>query len=196
MTQRDEIHEALIEYGLPAEPRRFLGMVREALRSVVTQPPVDHAASQLTAAEMRELSGIGLDTGASTDAYAGVAERTTAKMTAILADARTVAATAELLGVTPARVRQMLNEPQPALFGLKAGGAWLVPGFQFVDGRPVPNLRPVLAALPAGTHAVEFFNWFTRPDPVLRLQDEPVSPRTWLSSGGDPNLVAAEAAQL
>jgi hypothetical protein len=196
--QADEEHiqEALAEYGLPAESGRFLGMVREALRSVVTQPPITHAASQLTAAEARELSGIGLDADASREAYASVAEGTAARMTAILADARSVAATADLLGVTPARVRQLLNEPQPALFGIKAGGAWLVPNFQFVDGRAVPNMRTVLAALPPGLHAVEFFNWFTRPDPALRLHDEPVSPRSWLSSGGDADRVAAEAAQL
>jgi hypothetical protein len=83
-----------------------------------------------------------------------------------------------------------------ALFGIKERGEWRIPSFQFEGDRLVRNLRAVVAALPGTLHPIEFFTWFTSPDPALQLDGRPLSPREWLETGGDPEAVAAEAAQL
>lgn len=190
----EEIRGTLEDYHL--EPERFVRLVREALATLVSEPTAADATSQLTQTEIEELAGVGLDVETSRGAHVRAIERAAARMTAILAGSRTVEETADLLGVTPGRVRQMLGEDEHALFGIKSEGSWRVPSFQFAGNRPVRNLRHALGALPRDFHPVEFFNWFTRPDPALRVEGRSVSPQAWLESGGDPGPVAIEAAQL
>ncbi|MFN8621041.1 MAG: hypothetical protein U0869_09890 [Chloroflexota bacterium] len=192
-TTAAEIDDAFASVGLRA-PRGFGGMLRDALRLVVTEPPVADPISELTDAELTELRAAGLRTDAPTRTYADAVARTAARTAAIMAGSGTVEETAKTLGVTPARVRQLLGER--ALFGIRTADGWLVPRFQLADGAPLPGLRAVVSALPAGIHPVAFHTWFTTPAGPLRLDDQPVSPRDWLASGGPVEPVAQQAAAL
>ena len=188
-----EIDDAFAAVGLLA-PQGFGGLLRDALRLVVADAPTADPTSELTETELTELRAAGLRTVVPADAYAKAVSRTTARMAAILADAGTVEETAKAMGVSGARVRQLLGDR--ALFGVRTADGWLVPRFQLHDGAPLPGLRSVVAALPTGLHPVAFHTWFTTPSGGLRLDDAPVSPRDWLASGGPADPVAAQAAAL
>jgi hypothetical protein len=121
-------------------------------------------------------------------------ERTIARYAALLAESRTVAEAAEVLGVDESRVRQRLAAR--TLYGLKRGRDWHLPAFQFADEGEVPNIGAVVSRLHPDLHPVAVANWFTLPTPDLLIEGEPVSPRDWLRSGGAPGLVAAMAAEL
>src|SRR5215207_3990862 len=114
-TAAAEIDDAFAAVGLRA-PRGFGGMLRDALRLVVTEPPVADPTSELTESEVAELRAAGMHADARDDAYTRAVARTAARMAAILADSAPVEETARTLGVTPARVRQQLGER--ALFGV------------------------------------------------------------------------------
>jgi hypothetical protein len=45
-------------------------------------------------------------------------------------------------------------------------------------------------------HPLAVAHWFTSPDPELTLDGVALSPRDWLLSGGDPEVVGAIAAAL
>lgn len=191
-----ELANVLKVYGLEASTRSIVELFREALDLVVIGRSAP-AGPQLSAADARELRAAGLEVDESRGAYNRVASSTMAKMAAILTDALSVGDVALRLGRTPARIRQMLNAREPSLYGIKLSeGDWRIPRFQFVDDGPPANLQPVLAVLPRDVHPIEFYNWFTAPDPALQIGDESVSPRDWLATGGNPQPVAAEAAQL
>ena len=187
------IDDAFAAVGLRA-PVGFGGLLRDALRLVVVEPPVADPTSELTETELTELRAAGLRTVVPADAYTKAVARTAARMAAILADAGTVEETAKAMGVSTARVRQLLGER--ALFGVRTADGWLVPRFQLLGDAPLPGLRAVVGALPPGIHPVAFHTWFTSPTGALRLDDAPVSPRDWLASGGPTDMVAAQAAAL
>jgi len=187
------IDDAFASVGLRA-PQGFGGLLRDALRLVVTQPPVADPTSELTEADVVELRAAGLRTVVPADAYTQAISRTAARMAAILADAGTVEETARATGVSAARVRQLLGGR--ALFGVRTADGWLVPRFQLQGSAPLPGLRTVIMALPAGIHPVAFHTWFTTPTGALRLGDVPLSPRDWLASGGPADPVAEQAAAL
>jgi len=187
------IDDAFASVGLRA-PRGFGSLLRDALRLVVAEPPVGDPTSELTETELVELRAAGLRTVVPADAYTRAVSRTTARMAAILADAGTVEETAKAMGVSGARVRQLLADR--ALFGVRTADGWLVPRFQLQSGSSLPGLRSVVAALPVGLHPVAFHTWFTTPTGALRLDDAPVSPRDWLASGGPSDPVVAQAAAL
>lgn len=190
------IDAALRQYGIDASPRSIVDVFEEALHHVVRGRSVA-APPQLSPGDAEELRSAGLNIDRSAGAYSRAASATTAKMAAVLSDALTVAEVAERLGRTTSRVRQMLNSPEPSLYGIKlSDGDWRIPCFQLVDDQPPANLPAVLRALPRDVHPIEFYNWFTAPDPALQVEGEALSPRDWLASGGNPAPVAAEAAQL
>lgn len=188
------VREALAGYGLPADPRRFAELVVAALREVMATPIVEDAAGQLTVAEAKELRTVGLDIDAAEGSAAPAAARTAATMTALLAGSLTVEETATRLGVTAGRVRQMLADR--SLVGIRDGSGWRIPVYQLDGDRPVRNLRTVLRSTPASLHPIALFRWLTGPDPALEIDGHRVSPRDWLAAGGDPDRVAALAAEL
>ena len=131
-----EIDDAFASVGL-VPPQGFGGLLRDALRLVVSDAPIADPTSELTETELTELRAAGLRTVVPADAYVQAVSRTTARMAAILADAGTVDETAKALGVSGARVRQLLGDR--ALFGVRTADGWLVPRFQLHDGAPVPG---------------------------------------------------------
>ena len=190
---RAEVRSVLGQAGLPDDPGRFIKLVKDAVRSVVL---VRHAwdPTALTDLEARELREMGLNPEAEGGGLQEVTRSAAAKMAAILADSFTVDDAADRMRLHQSRLRQMLLER--SLFGIKVDGEWRVPAFQFSGQRQIRNLGPVLRASPQDLHPVELFNWLVRPNRVLMIDGKPVAPLAWLESGGDPDPVAAIAAEL
>jgi excisionase family DNA binding protein len=140
--------------------------------------------SGLTDQELSVFDEAGIDLEVAAEHAAGW--DTDVAMVRLLVGALTVADAAERLGVAESRVRQRLNER--SLYGVKVGRAWRLPLFQFTDAGDVPNIGPVLAALPEEIHPLAVEGWITTPKPDLWL-DGPTSPRRWLLAGGDPGPV-------
>lgn len=190
---RAEVRSVLGQAGLPDDPNRFVELVRDAVRSVVL---VRHALdpSALTDLDVRELREVGLNPEAERAGLDDAARSAAAKVAAILADSLSVDEAANQMQLHQSRLRQMLLDR--SLYGIKIDGGWRVPKFQFSGRRQVRNLGPVLRATPPNLHPVELFNWLARPNRALVIDDAAVSPLAWLESGGDPERVAAIAAEL
>ena len=122
---------------------------------------------------------------------------TAAKYAALLASSLTSAEAAGLLGVSEGRVRQRLKEG--TLYGVKAGRENRFPAFQFAGAEEVPGMSRVVRALRPGAHPVGVLNFFASPSPDLYLdegEERPLSPRSWLLSGGDPGVLVPLAEEL
>jgi YbgC/YbaW family acyl-CoA thioester hydrolase len=103
----------------------------------------------------------------------------------------------DVLEVGESRVRQRLSEG--TLYGVKAGRENRLPAFQFEGGKEVPGIAQVLKRIDRSLHPVTVLNWFMLPNPDLFLDEEeanPVSPRYWLLSGGDPEVLVRLAGEL
>lgn len=118
---------------------------------------------------------------------------TTAELVALVETSLSAGEVAEATGRDASTVRHWVRDG--ALYALKVGGnGRRLPRFQFTDdGRPLPGLRQVLGALPAGLHPLSVLGFFTSPKPELEIADVATSPRDWLAGGGDPRPVEALA---
>ena len=104
------------------------------------------------------------------------------------------AAAADRLGRSVERIRGAIADG--SLYGVKVGRQWLVPLWQLHGATPLPHLRKVIAAIPAGTSAVTIERVMTRPTDELYIDGQAVSPRDWLLAGNSPAPVADLVAQL
>jgi hypothetical protein len=157
--------------------------------------PAGHTAA-LTAAEEAALARGGAG-GASEDEARLVEAQGAAAYRQLREEGVTVDEAARRLGVNTSRVRQRLGEG--SLFGLKEGGTWWLPAFQFAGTGLLTGIEPVLAALPAGISPLAVERWLTTPNPDLCTRDEdesPMTPRQWLLEGNDPARAAELAAAL
>jgi excisionase family DNA binding protein len=152
--------------------------------------------STLMKEEEEALRRGGFDPTMSAGRGAALVAEAAAEYASVLGDAVDVGEAARLLGVNDSRIRQRLGER--SLYGIKDGGAWRIPRFQFRGKRVVPSLPAVLPAMPAELHPVAVKRWLTTPNPDLPLgpDDEATSPLDWLASGGDPAQVVALAQGL
>ena len=101
----------------------------------------------------------------------------------------TVSETAEMLGVTAARVRQRCAAG--TLLAQRRSDGWRLPRFQFPDGREPHGWSTVARAIPPGTPLLLAERVLTSPSPRLRLDGEALAPLEWLAQGGDPAPAAA-----
>ena len=104
------------------------------------------------------------------------------------------AAVAELLGVDRSRISQRLRAR--SLYAFTYGDARYFPTWQFVEGKTVAGLKDALAELDDDLHPLVVDHWFTTPSVDLEIDGAAVSPKTWLTTGGSPEPVAALAADL
>jgi hypothetical protein len=153
--------------------------------------------AQLAASDRRLLEasgGLRFDDEAALEA----AVTTTTGMAArLVATSVSVAELAAALGVDASRVRHRLAAGELYAMPSGRGRARLIPRFQLDDmGRPLPGLGAVLAALPGDLHPLEVEGFFSTAQPELEVDDEPVSPRTWLAAGGNPEPVVELAGGL
>ncbi len=187
------LERALDERGI--DPATFEAQVLGVLSDVERSPVADDPAAAFTADEARLLADGGLDLAPRRADEPDPRLATAAALAAIEADAATVADVAAALGVTRARVRQRILER--SLHAIRVDGEWRLPRWQFeVDGRPVPGLAAVLAALPPDLHPVAARRFLLEPSPDLEVLGEAVAPLAWLRGGGSPAPVVAVAREL
>jgi excisionase family DNA binding protein len=185
--------------GLTVESADFERLVIEAVERVLPRrPPVD-ARDELSRDELGFLADAGVDLMDFAPRDRGVASplaKTAADYAALLATSLTVSELADRLGVDVSRVRQRLT--QHTLYGIKDGKVWRIPRFQLDDAGQVliPGLHRV-APHWVGVHPIEVMRWFTLPHVDLAgLEEQSVSPRDWLLTGGDFGVIAALAEEL
>lgn len=182
--------------GLRASPKAL----NEALRLALETMPAmlyGETREELTTAEQAVLrrGGLVLEEQPGPDPLA----ETAAKFAAIIISSLTTSEVGKRLGQSPGRIRQMIAER--SLYSILLEGRRYIPIFQFLeDGhRLVPNIGRVNAALDPELHPVEVFNWYTRPNPDLFVDEDiekTVSPLDWLKAGLPVEAVVRLAKQL
>ena len=181
-----------ISHRLHLDPGALIAQL-EQLADTVPAGAGDPAASLSIHDEkvLREAGSLGFD-------LPPVAERAStasAVRTAwLLADALPVSEAAQLLHVTPGRVRQRITAR--TLLAVNTDGGWRLPAFQFTDAGVLRGLERVLPKLPEGVHPLVVARFLTTPTAELLLDDQPASPAEWLSGGGDIDVVGRLAADL
>ncbi len=167
------------------------------LTTAVTPPSGRRAATDLSAAELAALQGVGgLKDMASVGADNDPLIQSQAQYMALLEESLSAAEAARLLRVDVSRVRQRLRER--SLYGLEYDGSWRLPRFQFERHLVIPRLPQALKALPPDLFPLDVVDWFVLPDPELQLDSDaaPLSPREWLVSGRPVEPVVALAHDL
>lgn len=191
--------EQLRERGIGRSAEEMVAEAEEMVALSVGSMPVGRRREEpwreLTAAEAGVLERGGLDLSGPSEGRQ--LARTAAKYAAMLASSLTITEAAALLGVSKSRIRQRIGER--SLYGVRAGRQWRLPRFQFAGDEEVPGIAEVVRRMPVDVHPVSAENFFTLPNPDLYLDEEeeqPVSPREWLLSGGSPETVAPLAEEL
>lgn len=158
---------------------------------------VPEPVGELSAGEAEAMGEGGLDLSPPSLEEADPLAATAARYAALLASSLTTAEAAGLLGVSEGRVRQRLGEG--TLYRVKAGRENRLPAFQFEGAGEVRGVGRVVRALRPGAHPVTVANFFAGPNPDLYLDEEeerPLSPRDWLLSGGEPEVLVPLAEEL
>lgn len=103
---------------------------------------------------------------------------------------------ARLLGVSTSRVRQRLDNG--SLYSINGPAGRVCPHFQFHDSRTLPGLETVLAALGDDAHPVAVQRFFFSVHQDLESDELGValSPRDWLMTGHDPQVVVTLARDI
>lgn len=154
------------------------------------------AGVELTVAEAQVLAdaGVDLNTVAQTDPLGATA----ALFAAIIETGLTTEKAARRLGLRQNRVRQMIARRN--LYSVLLDNRRYIPLFQFErDGGLIPNITRVNEALPDDLHPVDVYDWYTRADPDLFVEDDidaPMSPLAWLRNGRDVEEVLTLARRL
>lgn len=174
-----KIIDALTQRGYPdVDEGALVRAVQELL-----PPRTDRATlSEDQRQFMAKHSGVQV-TSAGTSAAVG---RLAARRIAQAAQTLETAAVAELLGVHRTRVQHLLETGD--LFAYRHGRRNHFPMWQFAEGRALPGLRAVLAALGAAHRSV-INGFMTTPQPDLDSGSGPSSVSQWLAAGGDPVIV-------
>ena len=109
--------------------------------------------------------------------------RTALRAGALCATGFTLGETAQLLDSDQSTVSAWVRRRRLYRTPIAQSALVRLPLFQFDADGLVPKVEAVLPLLDAAIHPVGVFNWFTRPNPDLALQQtffEPTSPRDWL----------------
>jgi len=111
---------------------------------------------------------------------------------ALVSTSFTVEHLAEVIGVSPSRIRQRLNHDR-TIWGFKTGPRhqWRIPAWEVLDGRLLAGLEPLAKAIPLDMHPVAVERLVHTPNPDLVIDNEPVSVRDWLPAGNDAATPAA-----
>ena len=191
----------LRDRGIQRSPEDIAEEARRLVFYVITEMPTGRwmtdPGKEFSEEEIMALEEGGLDLSPREEGGPDPLARMAAKYVALLASALTTKEAAEVLEVGESRVRQRLGEG--TLYGVKAGRENRLPAFQFEGGKEVPRIAQVLKHIDRSLHPVAVLNWFMLPNPDLFLDEEearPVSPRYWLLSGGDPEVLVRLAEEL
>lgn len=104
------------------------------------------------------------------------------------------AALAKILGVDRSRISQRVSER--SLYAFSTTDDRYFPRWQIHGRRTLPHLKVVLETLDAHLHPLSVDHWFTSPNVDLVVGDDLATPVEWLTTGGDPAVVAELAADV
>jgi hypothetical protein len=185
--------------GLTINGDEFVRRVMAAAIRMLPGRPIQDTRPDLSDEEVAFLRDAGVDLTVFTpikDRDDSPLVRTAEEFAALLATSLSISELSARLGVHPSRLRHRLADH--TLFGIKDGATWRLPLFQLDDvgQRLVPGLEQV-APKWTGVHPIAVRRWFCEPSPDLQdAAGRPLSPRTWLLTGGDPRVVAELADEL
>lgn len=191
-THPDTLADVLGRHGLLADEATVAAAVDTALAEQLSPPGV----VALSPDQHQVLRAGGLDFDSSEGAYQRAAQRAVADYAALFVSALPVAEVAGAMGVSRARVQQLVSDH--AVWAIRDDlDRWRLPRQQFgADGRPLPGFAEVARALPQHAHPLEVLGFLTTPQPELRLRGDELTPLQWLAAGGDPAQAAALAGVL
>lgn len=191
--------EQLRERGILRSVEEMVSEAEKMVALSVASMPVGRrvvdSAREFTEGESEALYRGGLDV--SRPSGGSQLALTATRYAAMLASSLTVAEAAALLGVSDSRIRQRIGNG--TLYSVRVGKERRLPRFQFAEGVEVPGVGEVLREIAEDVYPLSVENWFTRPNPDLYLdedEEEPVSPREWLLSGGSPEVLVPVAKEL
>lgn len=186
------LEEVLARHNVGISGTEFLAELDADLSRVA-----DPAAAPLSATEaafLREHAGLAAGEVLDTDPAVLVRDARRAevsRMAELVAGSAGIAEVALLLGVDRSRVSQRLSAG--SLWSFRLGQGRRLPRWQFTaDGRILPGLDGVVAAIPAELSPESVAGFMGTPQPEL----EGRTPLAHLAGGGDPRPVAALVAGL
>lgn len=168
--------------GFAITEGQLIRAVRAGLARVSTP---GSAALPAADAALLDASGLPEDPAAPTAAEAAVSAAAH-----LIAESHSPADAAALLGISPSRLSHRIADGD--VYQVQLGRDRYLPRWQFRDNKPLPGLAAVLAALPDELHPLAVEGFMTTPDPDL----DGMSAVAWLTAGGDPHAVAAQAVGL
>ncbi|WP_182358024.1 hypothetical protein [Tomitella gaofuii] len=200
----DSAREAYLrgDIGFDAAVRKVVGIDDERVRPLLAGVLSDLADAlgplnpPLSSQERQALDDAGLPEGPGSAAAAMVRSRTLAQE--VTDTALSVAAAAERIGVTDARVRQLIRERKLWAFDPGVRGGRRLPVAQFTGDGMVPYLDRIMPHVPTGLHPLALHRLLTLPRADLAQDGHPMSLIDWAAaSGGDPERLgrAVEIAQ-
>jgi len=204
-TAMSEALAMLRRTGVKVTWNELIFALTDAVQRMVDAQRVADAPYRLTPLERATLRDAGFDLETSSFGLDDAVTRTAIEYTALLTTSLSVSQAARLLRVDDSRIRQRLAAR--ALYGLKVGHAWRLPAFQFEGTQVIPGVEKIFPHLSSDLHPIAVYTWFTSADPDLVVEDSsvnpmdenrrpPLSPRDWLRSGGNADVVAGIAASL
>ena len=167
----------------PDRQRAVVYLLQAAVEEVEDRPV---AGGQLPEAEQAVWESVGADFSDPDAAGRGRARSVAAFAALMDRSIRGDAAVASYLKVDRSRVSQRVSERSLYSFA-GGGGERFFPEWQFDDHGPIRDLRTVLVALDPRTHPLVVDHWARTPNVDLVVDDEALSPVTWLRTGGSPD---------
>jgi hypothetical protein len=204
-TAASEALDLLQQTGVRVSLNELLLALTDAFQRIVGTQRAGDVKHPLSPEEMAVLHHGGFDLETDSFGLDDAVTRTAIEYATLLATSLSVPEAARLLQVDDSRIRQRLAAR--ALYGLKIGHSWRLPSFQFEERRVIPGVEKVFPRLGTDLHPIAVYSWFISPDPDLVIEGSlvnetdgppllPMSPRDWLRSGGNADVVAEIAASL
>lgn len=176
-------------HGLAVAPEGLSAAVADALQRYGAALYPFEDTPGLTEDEVAVLRAGGLNPDVVDHGAADPLLRTVAEHAAILERSFGTAEVAKRLGVSEVRVRQRIAEG--SLLAVQGSRGWRIPAFQFGPKGELPGWARVCRAIPREANPVAVFHWLDQPS--AELDEGALSPRQWLASGRDTDVVAALA---
>lgn len=178
--------DVLAAHGITTTDAEFADLVRAAIDEL----PADGVAGlPEDEARLYDEAGMSIDE----NAYRRQVAARSARYATMIAAALPVADAAERLGLSRARVQQLISAGEVwAVHDTR--NRWVLPQLQFDGDRLLPGWSAVAVAFPQQAHPLEVLGLLTTPQPELRVEGAPVTIVDWLRSGGAPDVAARVAA--
>jgi hypothetical protein len=178
--------DVLAAHGITTTDAEFADLVRAAIDEL----PLSGSAG-LPEDEARLYDEAGLS--ADEHSYRRQVAARSARYATMIASAIPVTAAAKRLGLTRARVQQLISAGE--VWAVRdARERWVLPQLQFDGEHLLAGWAAISRALPKDMHPLEVLGLLTTPQPELRIEGTPVAIVDWLRDGGDPGAAARIAA--